>query len=507
MTVGVNGFGPVLFCHATPRDDEEVVLVDSSLERWAEVFGELPERVETVVCGHTHMPFIRLVDRRQVINPGSIGMPYGRPGAIGHYSTTAMFPYIEPSSTLTRPSHRLWPIPITQAGRSGPTTSFDPQPAMPKHLPPSVPGMAVPLEGSRQARPLKLPHRESAETCIIRFHRESGAIEYSTMASLVARWSSMEFQRSATAWVDDALTVRGERRTGPLAEVKIRFWSGVFRVALKSGRAYFKVTNPGQAFEGELLAALGRVDAERVIVPWAIEPREGWSLLPDGGETLSWESERDWLTLISDVAHLQRACTGYCEELSMVPRYPVAAAADEVKHLVADLAARPREDKQHVDEDLAAQCLRGLPRLRERMMVLNQAGGTPTLQPNDVHPGNAVRPLGPGRPSRVFDVGDAVWSHPWAVLHVAGRGIGGANLNDPWPDNSATRRLVDAYTEHWPEIDHSDRAEVLDAADHLGALHRVAPWQRMIAAAGPDEQSARVPRPGYWLAILLTRDQ
>lgn len=34
----------------------------------------------TVVCGHTHMPFLRLVDRRLVINPGSVGMPYGLPG-------------------------------------------------------------------------------------------------------------------------------------------------------------------------------------------------------------------------------------------------------------------------------------------------------------------------------------------------------------------------------------------------------------------------------------------
>lgn len=80
VTVDVEGFGSVLFCHGTPRDDEEVVLVDSSLERWAEVFRELPEEVQTVVCGHTHMPFIRLVDRRLVVNPGSIGMPYGRPG-------------------------------------------------------------------------------------------------------------------------------------------------------------------------------------------------------------------------------------------------------------------------------------------------------------------------------------------------------------------------------------------------------------------------------------------
>ncbi len=80
VTVDVAGFGPVLFCHGTPRDDEEVVLVDTRLQRWAEVFADLPEDVRTVVCGHTHMPFVRLVDRRLVVNPGSIGMPYGRPG-------------------------------------------------------------------------------------------------------------------------------------------------------------------------------------------------------------------------------------------------------------------------------------------------------------------------------------------------------------------------------------------------------------------------------------------
>lgn len=76
----VEGFGPVVFCHGTPRDDEEVVLVDTRLERWAEAFADLRPEVATVVCGHTHMPFVRLVDRRLVVNAGSIGMPYGRPG-------------------------------------------------------------------------------------------------------------------------------------------------------------------------------------------------------------------------------------------------------------------------------------------------------------------------------------------------------------------------------------------------------------------------------------------
>ena len=80
VTVDLTGFGPTVFCHGTPRDDDEVVLVDSPPERWTTVLGELDDRVRTVVCGHTHMPFARLVDRRLVINPGSVGMPYGRAG-------------------------------------------------------------------------------------------------------------------------------------------------------------------------------------------------------------------------------------------------------------------------------------------------------------------------------------------------------------------------------------------------------------------------------------------
>lgn len=46
--------GKGLFCHATPRDDEEVVLVDSRLDRWREeVLSGLDTGIRTVVCGHT----------------------------------------------------------------------------------------------------------------------------------------------------------------------------------------------------------------------------------------------------------------------------------------------------------------------------------------------------------------------------------------------------------------------------------------------------------------------
>ncbi|WP_248964138.1 metallophosphoesterase family protein [Sphaerisporangium perillae] len=71
--------GTTLFVHATPRADDEMILVDSTLARWAEVLGDVT--ADSVVLGNTHMPFVRLVDRRLVVNPGSVGMPYGTAGA------------------------------------------------------------------------------------------------------------------------------------------------------------------------------------------------------------------------------------------------------------------------------------------------------------------------------------------------------------------------------------------------------------------------------------------
>jgi len=79
VTLDVTGLGPVLFCHATTRTDTEIVLVDSPVDRYRDAFAGAAE--QTVVLGHTHMPFQRLADRRQFINPGSVGMPYGGTGA------------------------------------------------------------------------------------------------------------------------------------------------------------------------------------------------------------------------------------------------------------------------------------------------------------------------------------------------------------------------------------------------------------------------------------------
>jgi putative phosphoesterase len=69
--------GAVLFCHATPRNDVECFTRTTSEERLAPVFAGV--NASLVVCGHTHMPFDRMVGDVRVVNAGSVGMPFAPP--------------------------------------------------------------------------------------------------------------------------------------------------------------------------------------------------------------------------------------------------------------------------------------------------------------------------------------------------------------------------------------------------------------------------------------------
>ena len=81
VTLEVAGFGPVLFCHGTPPTTRRSCSSTPARTAGPRRSPRCRTTVRTVVCGHTHMPFVRLVDRRMVVNPGSVGMPYGGTGA------------------------------------------------------------------------------------------------------------------------------------------------------------------------------------------------------------------------------------------------------------------------------------------------------------------------------------------------------------------------------------------------------------------------------------------
>ena len=80
LALEVAGLGHVLFCHATPRSDEEIL---TRLTPDEDVAAALEGVADVVVCGHTHVQQDRLVPRApRLVNAGSVGLPYqGEPGA------------------------------------------------------------------------------------------------------------------------------------------------------------------------------------------------------------------------------------------------------------------------------------------------------------------------------------------------------------------------------------------------------------------------------------------
>jgi predicted phosphodiesterase len=75
--IDIGGLGQVLFCHATPRNDVECFTRLTPEDRLVPIFTERDAAV--VVCGHTHVPFDRMVGGVRVVNAGSVGAPFSQP--------------------------------------------------------------------------------------------------------------------------------------------------------------------------------------------------------------------------------------------------------------------------------------------------------------------------------------------------------------------------------------------------------------------------------------------
>jgi len=80
VTVEIEGLGPTLFCHGSPRSDTEILTRATPPERLTPILAGVREAV--VVCGHTHVQFDRGFEETRLVNAGSVGMPYeGETGA------------------------------------------------------------------------------------------------------------------------------------------------------------------------------------------------------------------------------------------------------------------------------------------------------------------------------------------------------------------------------------------------------------------------------------------
>jgi predicted phosphodiesterase len=65
----------VLFVHGSPEKNNEGITPDMKYSILAKIFENVDANL--VFCGHTHYPIIHQVDKKTIINTGSVGRPFG----------------------------------------------------------------------------------------------------------------------------------------------------------------------------------------------------------------------------------------------------------------------------------------------------------------------------------------------------------------------------------------------------------------------------------------------
>jgi putative phosphoesterase len=80
VVVDIDQLGRVLFCHAVPENDLDIVTPLTADDRLARIVAGI--EADVVVAGHTHIQDDRRVAGIRWVNAGSVGMPYeDQPGA------------------------------------------------------------------------------------------------------------------------------------------------------------------------------------------------------------------------------------------------------------------------------------------------------------------------------------------------------------------------------------------------------------------------------------------
>ncbi len=73
LEMDVPGYGRVVAVHATPTDDENVILPETPDDQIRPYLADLDARL--LLYGHTHRPLDRIVDGVRIVNDGSVGLP------------------------------------------------------------------------------------------------------------------------------------------------------------------------------------------------------------------------------------------------------------------------------------------------------------------------------------------------------------------------------------------------------------------------------------------------
>lgn len=303
-----------------------------------------------------------------------------------------------------------------------------------------------------------------------------GALEAGDAPSGRPPWALPGWRERVLRWLETEVGLLGHRLTG-IEQLKQWSISVVLRVHTDGPLLYLKAPARLPLFveEGRVTAELAERFPGHVPAPLAVEPGEGWFLLPDLGEPVGWGAPLETgVEMLRRFAVLQRRSAAMTEELLAVGchdrRLHVLEA--QVAALVGDPAAVAGLTPAEADE-----LRRRVPDLEGACRRLAALGLPATLVHGDLHLDNVARHAGE---LVYFDWTDACVAHPFFDL-----------LSLRWERDEARRTaLLDAYLAGWEGAASEERlreAAVLAAV--VTPLHHAVSYQHIVAALEPASKA------------------
>lgn len=287
----------------------------------------------------------------------------------------------------------------------------------------------------------------------------------------------------AVDWADERLAAARIERTGDVEQPHLRPWSTLLRIPTGEGPVWLKACGGGTAFEAGLYEVLARVAPDRVLAPLAVDTERAWILLPDGGASLGERLEGEELLDALEVAlpryaQLQLDLAPHLEEV-------LEAGVDDMRP-----AALPGRFEEALDaaRGYARSDARVIERIeafretyREMCDELAQSPLAPSVDHNDMHPGNV---LGDLTRTRFYDWGDAVVAHPFASMLVA--------LQFVPRDSGRFERVRDAYLEAFTaSARRPDLVATLELSCRVAKVARALTWQRAVSQMREGDDDPR----------------
>jgi hypothetical protein len=287
-------------------------------------------------------------------------------------------------------------------------------------------------------------------------------------------WASPGWRDGVRAWLDDEVGRLGHR---VVAIDQVKHWSisSVLRVETDGPELYFKVAARLPLF-GEEAVVTARL-AERfpgyVPVPLAVEPEQGWLLLPafpelftNRGTPVETRAE-----CFRRFAELQRASVPLVAAL-----FADGCLDRRLDVLEGQLGALVRDPEAiaQLSSEEVRELRKLLPAFQDACRRLAEFGLPAALVHGDLHLGNVTRLDGR---LAYFDWSDACVAHPFIDLHSL-----------QWErDETIRAALRDAYLEPWRDVVPVARlAEAAELARVVIPLHHAVSYLHIVRALEPD---------------------